>query len=82
MKDTKMCLTSEQMDQELCVKCVGSRKDLKDINHPRLTLYINVDIDIKIKKYFFWKRKFFAPFDLYICEYSLETPQKKTILTH
>jgi hypothetical protein len=58
MKDTKMCLTSEQMDQELCVKCAGSRKDLKDINHPRLTLYINVDIDIKIKNIFLEKKIF------------------------
>ena len=58
MKDTKMCLTSEQMDQELWVKCVGSRKYLKDINHPRLTLYINVDIYIKIKNIFLEKKIF------------------------
>jgi hypothetical protein len=76
MKDTKMCLTSEQMDQELCVKCAGSRKDLKDINHPRLTLYINVDINIKIKKYFSGKENFSH---LSICIYvnTLWRPRKK-----
>ena len=51
-------------------------KDLKDITHPSLTLYINVNKK-NIHKNLFLKSKFFAPFDLYICEYSLETPQKK-----
>ncbi len=77
---TQLCLTSERMDQKLCVKCVGSKKDLKDINHPRLTLYINVYI-YKNKKYFSGKENFSH---LSICIYvnTLWRPhKKKTILT-